>query len=74
METRSKWTDERLDGRFDEVKGRFDRLESHMDSRFGEVNGRLLALEGRVHSLNRSIYGGVVVLVVAPIIRGIFGV
>jgi hypothetical protein len=61
----------RVDERFAQLEARFNRFEAQVDTRFnrfeGQVDARLLAIETGIASLNRSLLGGMFVIVAALI-------
>jgi hypothetical protein len=66
---RESWTDERLDDfrsdvnrRFDEVGGRFDRVEARMDTGFGKCEAELHRINDRLDGLSKAIVFGCLVL------------
>ena len=58
---RETWTDERLDDLNDKV----DRGFAHVDKRFDKIDKRLDKLEERFYALNRTLLGGMIVIIAA---------
>ncbi len=61
-----EWTDKRMD----DFAGRVDRFEANVDRRFDKVDKRFDRLEAKVDMTNRTIWGGIVALVVAKFLFG----
>jgi hypothetical protein len=79
-----EWTDKRMDDfadrvdrfeanvdrRFDKVDERFDRFEAQVDRRFGKVEASIERLASKIDTTNRTIWGGILALVVARFLFG----
>jgi flagellar capping protein FliD len=79
-----EWTDKRIDDfsdrvgrfeanvdkRFDKVDERFDRFEADVDRRFDKVDGRFDRVESKLDTMNRTIWGGIIVAVVVKFLFG----
>ena len=83
MAPREIWTDERLDdlnkkvdqgfaGLKAEMNQGFDRVEANLDRRFEDVDSRLARLEDGFFALNRTLFGGAVVMAAALIGSSVF--
>ena len=59
---------ERVDKRFEQVDKRFERV----DKRFERIEGRLDKLTDRFESLNRTLWGGALVIAAALIGSNVF--
>ena len=56
-----------VDARFDKVDKRFDRLEMNIDQRFDKVDDRFEAMIDRFDKMNRSLLGGMGLIIAALI-------
>ena len=63
MMPRERWTDERLD----DLNKKVDDGFAKVDARFDRLEGRMDALTDRFESLNRTLIGGLFVLIAAVI-------
>lgn len=67
MTPRETWTDERLDDLNKKVDDGFARLDGDIGELRGEMNKRFDRMDARFDSLNRTLIGGAIAIVVALI-------
>jgi hypothetical protein len=61
-----EWTDKRID----DFSDRVDRFEANVDKRFDRVDRRFDRVESKLDSMNRTIWGGIIVAVVVKFLFG----
>jgi hypothetical protein len=61
-----EWTVKRID----DFSDRVDRFEANVDKRFDRVDRRFDRVESKLDSMNRTIWGGIIVAVVVKFLFG----
>ncbi len=65
MVPREKWSDERLDDLSKKVDGGFARLDKKIDDGFARVDSDIRELRNEIKSLQLTMYGSTVAIVIA---------